>query len=63
MKEEKSVVEEFTSTIAFKDGTYHVELPWKEHHPLLPDNYEMSRKRLWSLLERLKSEPEVFEGV
>ncbi len=60
-KEEKSVVEEFTSTIVFKEGRYHVELPWKEHHPLLPDNYEMSRKRLWSLLERLKREPEVLK--
>ncbi|CAB3983094.1 Hypothetical predicted protein, partial [Paramuricea clavata] len=60
-KEEKSVVEEFTSTIGFKAGRYHVELPWKEHHPLLPDNYEMSRKRLWSLLERLKRDPEVLK--
>ena len=39
-KEEKSVVEEFTSTIGFKAGRYHVELPWKEHHPLLPDNVD-----------------------
>ena len=60
-KEEKSVAEEFTSTIGFKAGRYHVELPWKEHHPLLPDNYEMSRKRLWSLLERLKRDPEVLK--
>ena len=36
--EESSVYEEFTNTIAHKDGRYEVRLPCKHSHPLLPDN-------------------------
>ena len=37
-----------------------VHLPWKTPHPILPDNYQLSRKRLENLLERLRHEPEVL---
>ena len=33
---------------------YEVQLPWKSSQPLLPDNFELSKKRLWSLLTRLR---------
>ena len=56
-KEEKSVTEEFKSSISFKEGRYEVKLPWKEQHPLLPDNYELSQKCLWNLHERLQRDP------
>ncbi|XP_028397211.1 uncharacterized protein LOC114521021 [Dendronephthya gigantea] len=59
-REEKSVAEDFTSTIAFKEGRYEVKLPWKEQHQILPDNYEMSCKRLKNLVERLQREPEIL---
>lgn len=61
LREERSVHDEFTSTITFKDGRYEVNLPWKEQHPILPDNYEMSRKRLMNLLQRLQQEPDVLK--
>lgn len=61
MKEEKSVADVFASTIAFKEGRYEVQLAWKEPHPLLPDNYQLSHKRLWNLRERLQREPEVLQ--
>ena len=37
-----SLLEEFTQTVKFKEGRYEVSLPWKESHPRLPDNYQLS---------------------
>ena len=36
-------------------------LPWKKQHPLLPDNYELSRRRLQSLLRRLRRTPDILQ--
>ena len=47
---DKSVYEKFTQSIKLKDKRYKVELPWKESHPVLPDNYQLSEKRLKHLL-------------
>ena len=57
---ERSVQEEFGSTIRFVDGKYEVELPWKEGHPELPDNYHLSLKRLHGLSKRLKQDPAIL---
>ncbi len=54
---EDSVLDGFTQSIQFKG---EVTLPWKDPHPPLPDNYELSRKRLGGLLRRLKQEPEIM---
>ena len=59
--EETSVYEEFTNTIAYKDGRYEVRLPWKHSHPLLPDNYKASLQRFHSLYNRLKQTPKILE--
>lgn len=56
-----SVLEEFTQTVQFKDGRYEVSLPWKNSHPMLPDNYLLSRKRLGGLIKRLRHDPEVLK--
>ena len=48
-----STLENFDESIVFKDGRYDVCLPWKETHPTLPDNYQLSKKRLFGLLYRL----------
>ena len=61
LKQERSVHDEFESTIAFKDGRYEVNLPWKEQYQILPDNFEMSRRRLMSLLQRLQRDPEILK--
>ncbi len=38
-----------------------MNLPWREHHELLPDNYENCVLRLSSTVKRLKKQPEVFK--
>ena len=43
-----------------KDGRYELSLPWREHHDDLPDNYNLSRRRLHELLKRLQQNPEVL---
>ncbi len=47
--------------IKFDGKRYEISLPFKEGHPTIPDNYNVARSRLASLLNRLKSKPEVFE--
>jgi hypothetical protein len=61
LKKEGSVHDKFESTITFKGGRYEVNLPWKEQHQILPDNFETSRRRLMSLLQRLQRDPEVLK--
>ena len=63
---EDSVLDEFTQTIHFKEGRYEVTLPWRDPHPPLPDNLELSKKRLGGLLRRLKKDPEImreYDGI
>ena len=50
LPDEGSVYEQFLENICMKDGRYQVQLPWKETHPLLPDNYNICVNRLQSLL-------------
>ena len=45
----------------YADGRYSVNLPWKEHHGALADNYENSVARLASQIRRLRKQPEVFK--
>ena len=56
----KSLYEEVEEKISFKNERYEVHLPWKLPHPLLPDNYDLSAKRLTNLLKRLRQDPEVL---
>ena len=57
----RSVYEEFEERITFENDRYKVHLPWKLPHPVLPDNYELSMKRLSNLLKRLNQDPEVLK--
>ena len=50
-----TVYSEFQDTVQFKDGRYEVALPWKDPHPILPSNFQLSLKRLRRLLQRLYS--------
>ena len=56
----KSLYEEFEEKISFENQRYEVHLPWKTPHPILPDNYDLSVKRLTNLLKRLRQDPEVL---
>ena len=57
----RSVYEEFEERITFENDRYKVHLTWKLPHPILPDNYELSMKRLSNLLKRLNQDPEVLK--
>ena len=57
---ECSVFDAFKQRISLNVRQYEVSLPWRESHPVLHDNFEVSRKRLTSLLTRLKKEPDVL---
>ena len=57
--EESSVYEEFMQNIKFHIGRYCVRLPWKSHHPLLPDNFSLSQTRLLGLVKRLTQSPHI----
>ena len=58
---ERSVHQEFEESISFKNGRYEVSLPWKHPHPVLPDNYKLSRNRLQSVLRRLCQTPIILQ--
>ena len=54
------VEEEVMRKVQFDGERYVVPLPWKEDHPLLPDNYRMAEKRLGLLWKRLKRDPDLM---
>ena len=57
---ERSVHDKFLNAIHKRHGRYEVSLPWKEHPPLLEENYEVAESRLHSVLKRLRRNPELF---
>ena len=59
-RDEPSVYDKFTQQISFNGERYQVRLPWKETHPPLPDNLELCRRRLTSLLKRLRQNPQLL---
>ena len=58
--DETSVYEKFVQQIKHNGQRYEVSLPWKEHHPLLPDHYDLCHKRLINLLRRLRQSPQLL---
>ena len=54
---EPTAYERFVDTIKNTGGRYEVELPWKESHALLPENYVLSVGRLKHLMHRLRKDP------
>ena len=59
-KDEASVYDKFVQQIRFDGNRYEVSLPWKEHHPPLPDHLDLCHKRLNSLLKRLRQTPQLL---
>ena len=64
-KQLETVQDQFKSNVDFYDGHYHVKLPWKPFHDTLPDNFRLCRRRLRSLLGKLKTQNiiEEYDGV
>ena len=57
---EPAVYDKFLNDITFDGDRYEFRLPFKETHPPLPDNYQLSKTRLESLVRHLKSNPELL---
>ncbi|KIH46741.1 integrase core domain protein [Ancylostoma duodenale] len=52
---DQKIWQQFNDTIERREDGYFVRLPWKEHHPQLPDNKALAFKRLvnvWSSLRK-----------
>ena len=60
LKGNDSVHDEFKENVVYSGERYQVSLPFKEGHPLLPDNFVLSKQRFKSLLTPLKSTPEIL---
>ena len=56
-----SLYDKFVSKVEFTEGRYQVQLPFKEDHELLPDNFALCKSRLASLLKRLNLKPKVLK--
>ena len=50
----------FMNDVQLKNGRYEVSLPWREYHEALPDNYDLSLRRLQGLMRRLKQNPAIL---
>ena len=64
VKDDKTPVEVenlMKDKIMFDGERYRVSLPVKDQQSVIPDNYVLAKKRLMSLLHRLKSKPGVFK--
>ena len=53
--------EKFVDEIEFVDNRYEVKLPFKDGHPILPDNYSLAKRRLFSLVNRLQQNKDIAE--
>ena len=58
---ESSVYDTFMESITFDKRRYQVELPFKENHAMLSDNYNLSLKRLKKLKSRLSNDVELLK--
>jgi hypothetical protein len=47
--------------VKHRDGRYEVHLPWKDNQVTIPDNYQLSLRRLESLLWRLQQDPKTLK--
>src|SRR5215469_13466982 len=59
---EKSTMESFVENLSFQNGKYVVSLPWKRSHPPLPDNYSLSKRRLYSVVKQLRKNPPLLDA-
>ena len=56
---DRSIYDDFGSSVNFVDGCYEVELPWKSFHPTFPNNYQLCLSQLRGLPKRLKHDRDV----
>ena len=62
VKERQDVfLEDYLTKVKFNGVRYEVSLPFKEEHPVIPDNYLLAQNRLASSLKRLKAKPDILQ--
>lgn len=59
--EDDTLYEQFKLNVSFDGERYQVSLPWRDTVFKLPDNYQLSVKRVHNLLRRLKQQPELLK--
>ncbi|XP_052224051.1 uncharacterized protein LOC127839707 [Dreissena polymorpha] len=50
------------TSIEYDNGRYHAKLPWKQDHPALQTNHNITLKRTVGTIQRLRNEPEVLRA-
>ena len=58
---EATVYQSFEDEIEFVEGRYQIKLPWKPEHATLPDNFQLSKRRLCSNYSKLKANPKLLQ--
>ena len=58
---ETSVYDKFSNDITFTGERYQAKLPFKDNHPMLPDNYTVKLRRLTTTIKKLKNQPEILK--
>ena len=61
LESEDVVQSQFEDNVSFENGRYVVSLPWRDTSAFLPDNFQLSLRRVNSLLKRLQGTPELLE--
>ena len=56
---EEEFYDDYLTKVRFIGSRYERSLPFKEEHPIIPDNYLLVRNRLTFSLKRLESKPEL----
>ncbi|XP_053378634.1 uncharacterized protein LOC123538185 [Mercenaria mercenaria] len=49
------------NAIQYSNGRYTAQLPWKQDHPPLPTNYQITKRRTENTIRRLSAEPEILQ--
>ena len=57
---EASVYDKLSSDIRFTGERYQVKLPFKDNHPMLPDNYSAASHRLTTTIKNLRDQPDIL---
>ena len=51
----------FKDSVMFRDGRYEVTLPWRDKQTRPPSNFKPAKRRLLTLLKKLRHHPEVLQ--
>ena len=60
LPDESSVQDKFEETVMFTGKRYEVQFPWKEGHPVLPGNFDLSAARLHHLVRKLQTDKDLL---